>query len=301
MKNLHGVEKPWVAPLALASLSLMWGYSWVVAKAGLSYAAPLAFAAQRSVLGALSLLAVMKLTGRSFRWEAPRETILMGLIQVAGFMLFQTWALVEGGPGKTAVLIFTMPIWTLVLSWVILGERIRGAQWVAAIGTLTGLVFIIEPWDLHTSLLSKFLGVLAALCWAIGTLMVKQLRRRQAVDLLALTTWQMAVGSAPLALAAWLVPEPPTHWTLTYGGILLFMSVGSTALCWWIWIYILDRIPAWEASLSVLGTPVVAILCSRLITGESFRPMEIAGILLIGAGLILLALVGWVVSRRTGR
>jgi drug/metabolite transporter (DMT)-like permease len=47
-------------------------------------------------------------------------------------MIFQTWALVEGGPGKTAVLIFTMPIWTLLLAWPILGERVRGKQWLAA-------------------------------------------------------------------------------------------------------------------------------------------------------------------------
>ena len=49
------------------------------------------------------------------------------------------------------------------------------------------------------------------------------------------------------------------------------MSVASTAMCWWLWIYILDRVPAWEASLSVLGTPVVAILSSRLTFGEEFK------------------------------
>ncbi len=55
--------------------------------------------------------------------------------------------------------------------------------------------------------------------------------------------------------------------------------------------------PAWEASLSVLGTPVVAILSSRFTLGESFAASEIAGILLIGAGLALLSLFGWLASR----
>ncbi len=288
----------WLPALALVVLSLTWGYTWVVAKHGLVYAPPFAFAAERCVGGALSLIVVLKLMGRPFKLVAPWQTLCIGLTQVAGFMVFQTWALVEGGPGKTAVLIFTMPIWTLLMAWPILGERIRGKQWLAAASTLTGLLLIIEPWDMHASLFSKFLGLMAALCWGTGTILIKRLRSTTPVDLLTLTTWQMALGAVPLVLLALVVPEQPTHWTPSFIGILAFMSVASTALCWWLWIYILDRVPAWEASLSVLGTPVVAILSSRLTFGEEFKTLEIAGILLIGGGLALLSLISWAASRR---
>lgn len=60
----------------------------------------------------------------------------------------------------------------------------------------------------------------------------------------------------------------------------------------------LDRVPAWEASLSLLGTPVVAIVSTRLMLGEDFRFGEVTDILLIGAGLVLLSLIGWADSRR---
>ncbi len=202
---------------------------------------------------------------------APGQTLAIGLAQVAGFMIFQTWALVEGGPGKTAVLIFTMPIWTLLLAWPLLGERVRGKQWLAAASTLAGLLMIIDPWNLHASLLSKVLGLMAALCWATGTILIKRLRSTPPVDLLTLTAWQMVLGAVPLVLIALVVPEPPTQWTLSYVGLLGFMSVASMAMCWWLWIYILDRVPAWEASLSVLGTPVVAILSSRLTFGRGIQ------------------------------
>lgn len=288
----------WLPPLALAVLSLTWGYTWVLAKQGLAYAPPFAFAAERCVGGALALFLALKLMGRPIRLVAPGPTLAIGLTQVAGFMMFQTWALVEGGPGKTAVLIFTMPIWTLLMAWPILGERIRGKQWLAALSTLTGLVLIIEPWDMHSSLFSKFLGVMAALCWACGTILIKRLRARHQVDLLALTMWQMTLGAIPLVLLAILTPERPTDWSVHYMGILAFMSVASTAICWWLWIYILDRVPAWEASLSVLGTPVVAIVSSRLIFGEEFKTSEVMGILLIGSGLALLSLIGWLASQR---
>jgi drug/metabolite transporter (DMT)-like permease len=139
---------------------------------------------------------------------------------------------------------------------------------------------------------------MAAICWATGTILIKRLRARQAVDLLSLTTWQMLFGAIPLVALALIVPEPATQWTPSYLGILAFMSIASTAMCWWLWIYILDRVPAWEASLSVLGTPVVAILSSRLIIGEQFKVTEISGMVLIGTGLALLSLLGWAASRR---
>jgi drug/metabolite transporter (DMT)-like permease len=291
-------SRHWLPTLALVVLSLTWGYTWVLAKHALVYAPPFALAAERCIGGTLALFLVLKLTGRSLKLPAPGPTLLIGLTQVAGFMVFQTWALVEGGPGKTAVLIFTMPIWTLLIAWPILGERIRGPQWLAAASTLSGLLLIIAPWDMHTSLLSKFLGIMAALCWAIGSVLVKRLRASQPVDLLTLTAWQMLLGTVPLVLIALLVPERPTQWTGSYIGLLLFMSAISTALCWWLWLYILDRVPAWEASLSVLGTPVVAILSSRLTFGEAFKVSEIVGILLIGGGVALLSLLGWAATRR---
>ena len=285
-------------PLALILLSATWGYTWVLAKQALSYAPPFAFVAERCVGGALALLLALKLMGKPFRLIAPGATLAIGLTQVTGFMAFQTWALVEGGPGKTAVLVFTMPIWTLLIAWPVLGERIKGKQWLAALSTLTGLLLIIEPWNMHTSLLSKFLGLVAALCWAIGTVLVKRLRARQQVDLLSLTTWQMLIGAVPLVLLALVVPERATNWAASYIEILVFMAIVSTAMCWWLWITILDRVPAWEASLSVLGTPVVAIISSRLMLNEEFKLTELAGILLIGSGLALLSLIGWAASRR---
>ncbi|WP_223293806.1 DMT family transporter [Sideroxydans lithotrophicus] len=284
--------------MGLFVLSVTWGYTWVVAKQALAYAPPFAFAAERCVGGALALFIAIKFIGRPLELVAPRQTLAIGLAQVTGFMLFQTWALVEGGPGKTAVLIFTMPIWTLLLAWPILGERIRGTQWLAAISTLAGLLLIIEPWNMHSSLFSKLLGLLAALCWAVGTILVKRLRSTQQVDLFSLTAWQMILGAVPLVLLALIIPEQATDWSLAYVGILAFMAIISTAMCWLLWITLLDRVPAWEASLSVLGTPVVAIVSSRLALGEDFRISEVAGILLIGGGLALLSLLGWAASKR---
>ena len=43
---------------------------------------------------------------------------------------------------------------------------------------------------------------------------------------------------------------------------------------------------------------LLAILSSRLLLGEAFKATEISGIVLIGSGLALLSLLGWMASRR---
>ena len=286
------------AALGIVLLSLLWGYTWVLAKQALDFAPPFTLTFIRVFGGALALFAALKLLRQPLKLQAPRAVLLISLCQVSGFMLLQTFSLKFGAAGKTAVLVYTMPIWTLLLAWPILGERVRGAQWLAVVGILTGLFLILEPWNLQAGWLSNSFGIGAAICWAMGTVLVKQLRRDSRVSLLSLTAWSNLIGSLPVALIAAFADEPSIHWSSEFVGIMLVLTLISTAFCWWLWTSILDRVPAWEASLLVLGTPVIAIICSRAILDEAFSRYEIAGILLIGAGLLLLSFVSWLLEQR---
>ncbi len=286
------------ALLALVLLTLIWGYTWVLLKLALGYVGPFTFSALRSLVSTVAIFLALILMRRPLRLVAPRKTILLGVANIGAFLLFQTWALVEGGPGKTSVLIFTMPIWTLFLAWAFLAERVRGGQWLAASATLAGLLLIIAPWTLHASLFSKTLGLLAGISWALGTIMLKRWRHDLAADLLSLTAWQMVFGTLALLAVAALVPEPATQWTPQFIAILAFIAVFSSALGWFLWFYVLERLPAWQASLSVLGIPVVAILTSRLQLDEAVAPLELAGMLLIGGGLALLSFLNWRAERQ---
>ncbi|MDD5248545.1 MAG: EamA family transporter [Rhodocyclaceae bacterium] len=283
---------------ALVVLTLLWGYTWVIAKQALEYAGPFQVGVLRTAAGTLALFAALIATRRPLRLTAPWRTACVGVFQTGGFIALSTWALVEGGAGKTAVLIFTMPIWTLLLARIVLGERIRGTQWAAAACALAGLVLIIAPWNFHASLFSKLLAVLAAMSWALSTILVKRWRAALAADVLALTTWQMVFGLLPLVAIALVVPERPTAWTPAFVGIIGFMALISTALGWFLWLYVLERLPAWQASLSILGIPAVASLSSRWQLGERMAASELAGMLLIGLGLTTISLLNWRSQRR---
>ena len=295
--NSAGKSRLWGA-WGILLLSLLWGYTWVVAKQALDFAPPLALTFIRVAGGAVALFLALKLLLQPLRLQAPRTVLFISLCQVSAFMLLQTFSLKFGAAGKTAVLVYTMPIWTLLLAWPVLGERVRGMQWLAVSGMLIGLFLIIEPWEIESGWLSNVCGIGAAVFWAMGTVLVKALRRQQQVSLLSLTAWSNLIGCVPVGLIASLADEPPIQWTPEFLVIVLVLTLISTAFCWWLWTSILDRVPAWEASLLVLGTPVIAIVSSRVILDEAFSRYEVAGILLIGLGLVLLSFVSWLRERQ---
>lgn len=277
------------AIIVLVLLVAIWGYSWITSKIGLDYASPMDVVSLRLGLGMLTLLAGLMWTRRSLKPQHWKALILIGLIQTGAFLLLNTWALSEGGPGKTSILVFTMPFWVLVFAWPILHERIHGLQWVAIVLSVAGLFFVLEPWQMETSLFSKTLAVLAGMCWAIGVILAKQLHNRGPVEPLAFTFWQMLVGMVPVLLCQALIDRPPIAWSDTFIIVTLFNGIVATGFGWLAWLYVLHRLPAGTTSLSSLGIPVIAIISSWIQLGEQPGRSELIGMLLIGLALALLS------------
>ena len=280
------------AGLALVTLAMIWGYNWVIMKRVLDYVSPLDFVALRSACGCACLFVMLRLQGKSLRPVALRLAIPLGLLQIAGFMGLVQLALASGGAGKTAVLAYTMPFWMLLLARLFLGERIRGLQWLAVALAATGLVMILEPWHLHGTLLGSVLALCAGLVWASSAIVAKRLRPRYPADLLALTAWQMLFGALALGIVALLVPGRPLQASGYFIGALAYNAVLGTALGWWLWLFVLDSLPAGVAGLSILAVPSVGVLASWLQLGETPSVLEGLGMTTVLAALALLAGLG---------
>ncbi len=277
------------ALIALVFLSVIWGYNWVVMKEALQYIPPFAFAALRTIPGALLLFAAMLVKRQPLMPRAPWRLLALGIFQTVGFTAFSCAALVEGGAGKTAVLAFTMPFWTLFLAWPLLGEKVRGSQWLVVMLALAGMGLVLEPWNLNTPLTAKLLAVGAGATWAIGAIIAKRLRQQVAIHVLSMTAWQMLFGGIGLSLLAWLANEPAIAWNGYLATRLLYNIVLVTAIGWLIWLYILAQLPAGTAGLSVLAIPLIGLLASRWQLHEGATLSEFAGISLIAASLCVLA------------
>jgi drug/metabolite transporter (DMT)-like permease len=277
------------AVIVMVLLVILWGYSWITSKIGLNYASPMDVVALRLELGILTLFIGLLWTGRPLKPQHWQALLMIGLIQTGAFLLLNTWALSEGGPGKTSVLVFTMPFWVLVFAWPMLHERIQGLQWVSVVLAIVGLLSVLEPWRMHTSLFSKTLAVVAGMCWAIGVVHAKRLHNRAKVEPLSFTLWQMIVGLIPVLICQALFDRPPIVWSNTFVVVTMFNGVMATGIGWLAWLYVLHRLPAGTTSLSSLGIPVIAIFSSWIQLGEQPGRSELLGMLLIGVALALLS------------
>ena len=286
---MNGARETRRAVIVMILLVVLWGYAWITSKIGLDYASPMDVVALRLELGILTLFIGLLSTGRPLTPRHWQALVMIGLIQTGAFLLLNTWALSEGGPGKTSVLVFTMPFWVLVFAWPMLHERIHGLQWVSVVLAIVGLLFVLEPWQMHTSLFSKTLAVVAGMCWAIGVVYAKRLHNREEVEPLSFTFWQMIVGLIPILIAQALFDRQPIIWSNTFVVVTLFNGVLATGIGWLAWLYVLHRLPAGTTSLSSLGIPVIAIVASWLQLGEEPGKSELIGMLLIGIALALLS------------
>ncbi|WP_309269924.1 DMT family transporter [Azonexus sp.] len=285
-----------LAVLALMVLALIWSYNWILMKSVLRYVGALDFTALRCAFGALVLMVMLPLTGRSLKPPPWRPVLWIGLLQTAGMGGLGQLALVAGGAGKTAVLVYTMPFWVILLAALFLNEKPRLPQYAAVLIAAFGLLLVIQPWEWHGTLLSSLLAVGSGLAWAGGTIVAKRAFRHQSVDLLSLLAWQMVVGAIVLSTLALATHKTEIVWSPTMLLVLGYNAVLSTALAWALWLFILRTLPTGVAGLSSLIIPVMSVLWAWWLLGERPDLAEGSGIALI---LLALALLGGLGSLRT--
>lgn len=276
--------------VALIALALIWGYNWVVMKIAVRYAPPIEFAALRLLLGALVLFAVLIAMRKPLKPERPWEFLWIGIFQSGAFVGLVTWAVLSSGAGKVAVLSYTMPLWVAIAGWPLLGERLGKLQMAALGVALVGILLILDVWEAHGSLFADALALLAGVSWAIGVIVSKRVQREGSVDILSLTTWQMLFGGIFVGIAALLVPEHATQWTPVYIAALAYNVLGASALAYVLWVYVLQHLPARDASMGTLANPVVGIIAAWLQLGETPSAWEAAGMGLVVVSLAALAL-----------
>ena len=281
---------------ALILLSLIWGYTWVAMKEAVRFADPFDFSALRTIAGAALMFGAMLWLGKPFRLRAPGRTLVFGLFQTTGFNALAAWALYTGAAGKTAVLVYTLPFWTMLIAWPLLGERLRGLQWAATALAAAGLAMVLEPWQLAGTIVSKLLALATALSWALSAVLAKKWRGDLEPDLLSLTAWQMLMGGVVLTALALTIPTRPVDWTPYFWLVLVYCTLAGSVAGWLLWLFILQRLPAGIAGLSIMAVPALGVLFARLQLGEQPSGPEWAGILLIGASL---ALLSWHALRAT--
>jgi len=129
--------------LGLALLTLMWGLNWPVMKLGLREWSPLWFRAVTMAGGALVLLAyywrrggIALLPRGARQW---RSVVVLGLPNVMGWHGLSIIGVAHLPAGRAAILGFTMPVFTVLLSVLFYGERFT-ARLALAVAAMWGVL-----------------------------------------------------------------------------------------------------------------------------------------------------------------
>ena len=278
----------------LLALTLVWGTNWPLFPHAVREISVWTFRTV-SMIGAGSLLLLIARL-RGLPMAIPRRywrTLLLGtFFYLVLWNLTSTYAAIMIPSGQAAVLGFTMPLWSALISWAVLGEKLRPRLVLAIVlgGAGVTLLMVGSFAAYAAAPLGLALGLTSAIGWAIGTLILK--RGNVVVPVLVLTGWQLLVGAVPMAIGAlvlgdghWFVPSWQT--IVIVGWIMLVpMCIGNVC-----WFAIVGLLPANIAGLSSVMVPVVAMVTGALVNGEPLGALQLLSMAAC-AGSLVLALGG---------
>jgi drug/metabolite transporter (DMT)-like permease len=277
----------------LVLLGLIWGGSFFFARIAVGEVPPLTLVFLRLSIAALALH--VYIGGRfgiypllKSRW---REFLVLGILNNALPHALIFFGQTRIGAGLAAILNATTPIWTvLIANYLTSDEKLSTAKIVGCLTGLLGTVILIGPGVTAgggVPLWALLLPVIAAVSYGFAATYGKRFR---SVAPPVIAAGQLTASSL-VALPLSLVMDHP--WTLAMPSVnavaaILAIALLSTAFGYILYFRIMAAAGATNASLVTLLVPPGAILLGFLFLGERLEMTDIAGMALIGAGLVIL-------------
>lgn len=257
--------------VGLVALTLMWGVNWPVMKLSLEELSPLYFRAVTMTGGALWLLMFYRQRGVRLQPHGQewRSIVTLGLPNMLGWHTLAIFGVAALASGRAAILGFTMPVWTVLLGALFFGHQLTRRSVFAAVAVVCAVALLLA--DEFRAMAGSPLGVVvmlgAAICWAIGTLMMR--RATLTLPIEALTVWMMGLTAGVLwVLALIFEPWPDWDFSLRMWGLLaygVFMNYGIAQI---IWFSLARHLPPTTSAMSIMVVPLIGTASATVIVGE---------------------------------
>lgn len=281
----------------LVLVTLGWGFAWPFIKIVLAEVPPLTFRGLCLLAGGGGVLLLARLSGQSLR-VPPRHwgrLLALSACNIVGWNIFVVYGIARLSSGRAALLGYTMPLWSTMLSVWLLGERLTPRR-VLSLALGMGGVAVLLAGDLAemaTAIDGVVLMLAAAMSWALGVVLLK--RFDLPIPTASLTGWIMLAGGVPIASCAVLLEHD--RWRPVSGMAmvgLLYSVFVAFMFCYWAWNRLVLMVPVPVSSLSTLATPVIGVISGMWLLGEPLTWHEVA------AGAFIVAAIALVVRRRQG-
>lgn len=275
---------PKLGLVLLVFLWVVWGTSWPAMRVVFIELPIWQFRAVTCLIGGLALFAIGWAVGET--WRVPRR--MWGRLVAAATFNMTLWLVLVGyglsliGAGHGAIVCYTLPIWTAILSVGFLKERFTARIALALLFGMSGVVVLLSAdfEAIGTNPIGLVFVLGAAISWAIGTVIVK--KYDWGVGVYALAAWQLLIGLVPIGVIA-IATEPFTlhrasteaFWASVY--IVFVAIIAGYAL----WFRVVALFPAVVASIGALMIPVIGVLSGALFLGEPITWSEVGALLLV--------------------
>ena len=277
-----------VAKLLLVALSFCWGLSWTAMRVALDEVSPWGMRLIGYSIGAATLLILLKAQGRSLAIPRGRNWLhifIASLFLSVSFGVAGTFAQLMANTSRVIIVNYSMPIWGSLMAYFVLRERINARAALGLALCVAGLAVLVYP-VAETSFrepIGLLLALVCALGWGGGTVYMKWARIPG--DLLTITAWQIAIGSAVFAAGFLVFQGMPVPAPVSMKAVLavLYNGLIGTGFAYILWFVIIERLPTATASLGSLATPVVGVVSTMLILGERPTVADMIGFALIFA------------------
>jgi drug/metabolite transporter (DMT)-like permease len=267
-------------------------FIWASAFAGLEFV--LAEIGSHTLTTARLAIAALGLAGAGVAMRIPlpewRDLPMIGAIGLLGFTFYHSllnfglsYADVSAGQGSFVV--STIPIWTAVLAWLYLGERVTVRTWIGLALGLGGVGYMSLDPDALTISTGSFVIVGAAMSAAGNIVLQKRLLDRYRA--LHLSIYVTIAGALPMLLYL------PWAWeglaSLGWGrwAVTIYLGLGPIALGYFLNAVSLSILDANRTSQFLLLIPPIATVIAWWTLGEIPSDQLYVGGPLVLVGVLL--------------
>lgn len=285
---------------AAAFAAVLFGASVVAVRIAVRDIPPLSLAFVRFGQGALVLLVGLAMFRRDLLRVARRDVPYLALLGVIFYAIFPVtfnagMQYVDASRG--AILLATMPLFTIVLARRASGERLLPRQVIGVLTSFAGVAVIMAEASSGRgasagSTRGNVLLLATALCGAIYNVLAKRVLARYSG--LTVTVYAMTFGALCLAPAT--AVETLSSVGALRGGTLeatIFLGLFGGALAFSLWTMALARLSPTEVSVYINLNPIAAALLGAILLHEHLSVIFGLGFAAVAGGVMV---VNW--SRR---
>jgi drug/metabolite transporter (DMT)-like permease len=302
--RLQGREDLAANASAFVAAALL-GASVVAVRVAVRDIPPTTLAVARFGMGALVLLgaiaivrpALLHVDFRSFRFD-----VLLGAIIFSLFPLSFNAGLQFTQATRGALMLATLPIWSMLLARWFLGERLGPRRTVGVLLTLFGVLIVVGERGLNLetdgrALLGDALILLTAFLGALYGVFAKRAFKIQ--HPLTVVSYAMLSGTLvllPIALWEGIIEEfGQVDSSLAL--IVLFLGIPGGAIAFGMWTVALAQLSPTQVAVYINLNPIVAAALGVLLLSERATPVFLLSFVAVIAGVLL---VNWPARERAG-